>query len=116
VADQDAVLKTFDAWASAWRSKNTDVYLSFYSANFKPEGMSQKAWIAQRKQRLGSNPAEITLVLESVKVGADANKAEASFVQRYTSGKVSDTLVKVLRFENENGHWFIVKETAQAKK
>jgi hypothetical protein len=116
VTDQEAVLKTLEAWASAWRSKNTDAYLSFYSANFKPEGMSQKAWIAQRKQRLGSNPAEITLVLESVKVGADANKAEVSFVQRYTSGKVSDTVVKVLRFENENGHWFIVKETAQAKK
>ena len=114
--EQEAVLKTLDAWASAWRSKNTDAYLSFYSANFKPEGMSQKAWIAQRKQRLGSNPAEITLVLESVKVGADANKAEVSFVQRYTSGKVSDTVVKVLHFENENGHWFIVKETAQAKK
>lgn len=116
VTDQDVVLKTLDAWASAWRSKNIDAYLSFYSANFKPEGMSQKAWIAQRKQRLGSNPAEIMLVLESVKVGADANKAEARFVQRYTSGKVSDTVVKVLRFENENGHWFIVKESAQAKK
>ncbi|CEN56645.1 YybH family protein [Candidatus Methylopumilus turicensis] len=114
--DQAAVLSTLDAWASAWRSKNTDAYLSFYSANFKPEGMSQKAWIAQRKQRLGSNPAEISLVLENVKVGADANKAEVSFVQRYTSGKVSDTVVKVLRFENENGHWFIVKETSQAKK
>jgi len=116
VIDQEAVLKTLDAWASAWRSKNIDAYLSFYSAKFKPEGMSQKAWIAQRKKRLGSNPAEITLVLESVKVGADANKAQANFVQRYTSGKVSDTLVKVLRFENENGHWFIVKETAKAKK
>ena len=116
VTDQDAVLKTLDAWASAWRSKNTDAYLSFYSANFKPEGMSQKAWIAQRKQRLGSNPAEIKLVLNNVKVGADANKAEVSFVQSYTSGKVSDIVVKVLRFENENGHWFIVKETSQAKK
>lgn len=116
VTDQEAVLKTLDAWASAWRSKNTDAYLSFYSANFKPEGMSQKAWIAQRKQRLGSNPAEIKLVLDDVKVGADAQKAEVSFVQSYTSGKVSDTVVKVLRFENENGHWFIVKETAQAKK
>ena len=116
IAEQEAVLKTLDAWASAWRSKNTDAYLSFYSANFKPEGMSQKAWIAQRKQRLGSNPAEISLVLENVKVGADAQKAEVSFVQRYTSGKVSDIVVKVLRFENENGHWFIVKETSQAKK
>lgn len=116
IAEQEAVLKTLDAWASAWRSKNSDAYLSFYSANFKPEGMSQKAWIAQRKQRLGSNPAEIKLVLDNVKVGADANKAEVSFMQSYTSGKISDTVVKVLRFENENGHWFIVKETAQAKK
>jgi len=116
VTDQEAVLKTLDAWASAWRSKNTDAYLSFYSANFKPEGMSEKAWIAQRKQRLGSNPAEIKLVLDSVKVVADANKAEVSFVQSYASGKVSDIVLKVLRFENENGHWFIVKETAQTKK
>lgn len=113
---QKAVISTLDSWANAWRTKNTNVYLSFYSAKFKPEGMSQKAWIEQRKQRLGANTAQITLVLDKVNVVADAEKAEVTFVQHYASGKISDTVGKVLRFENENGHWFIVKEIAQSKK
>ena len=78
--------------------------------------MSQKAWIAQRKQRVGANPAEITLVLDKVNVVADAKKAEVTFIQHYTSGKFNDTVAKVLSFENENGHWFIIKETSQSKK
>lgn len=114
--DQEAVTKAVYAWANAWRTKNSDVYLSAYSAKFKPEGMSQKAWIAQRKQRVGANPAEITLVLDKVNVVADAKKAEVTFIQHYTSGKFNDTVAKVLSFENENGHWFIIKETSQSKK
>ena len=113
---QALVAKTLEAWANAWRTKNADEYLSFYSAKFKPEGIDQKAWIAQRKQRVGAKTAEITLVLDQVKVTADAKKAEATFIQRYTSGKFSDTVAKVLSFESENGHWFIIKETSQSKK
>lgn len=116
VAPQAAVAKTLDAWINAWRTKNTDAYLNAYSAKFKPEGMSKKAWVEQRKQRVGANPAEITLVLDNVKVVADANKAQVSFVQQYTSGKFSDNVVKVLNFENENGQWLIVKETVKSKK
>ncbi len=114
--DQEAVTKALYAWANAWRTKNSDVYLSAYSAKFKPEGMSQKAWIVQRKQRVGGNSGEINLVLDKVNVEADANKAEVTFIQHYTSGKFSDTVAKVLNFENENGHWFIIKESSQSKK
>jgi hypothetical protein len=108
--------QSLDAWANAWRTKNADVYLSAYSAKFKPEGMSHKAWMAQRKQRVGANPAEITLVLDKVNVVADAKKAEVTFIQHYTTGKFSDSVAKVLNFENENGRWLIIKESAQSKK
>jgi hypothetical protein len=110
------VAKSLDAWANAWRTKNADVYLSAYSAKFKPEGMSKKSWIAQRKQRVGANPADITLVLDKVNVVADAKKAEVKFIQNYTSGKFSDSVSKVLNFENENGRWLIIKESAQSQK
>ena len=115
-SSQEAVAKTLEAWASAWRTKNADAYLSFYSAKFKPEGLSQKAWIAQRKQRVGANPAEITLVLDKVNIVSDATKAEVRFVQHYASGQYSDTVTKILNFENENGHWFIVKEVTAPQK
>ena len=115
-SSQEAVVSTLDAWANAWRTKNVNAYLGFYSAKFKPEGVAKAKWIAQRKQRVGANPAEIALSLEKVNVVADAKKAEVSFVQHYTSGKFSDTVAKVLNFENENGHWVIVKETAKSQK
>jgi hypothetical protein len=65
---------------------------------------------------VGANPAEITLVLDKVNVVADAKKAEVTFIQNYTSGKFSDSVAKVLNFENENGRWLITKESAQFKK
>ena len=113
---QAAVAKTVEAWANAWRTKNANAYLNFYSAKFKPEGMTKAAWVQQRKQRVGANPAEITLTLDKLSVEADAKKATATFAQHYASGKYSDDVVKVLSFENVNGQWLIVKESAKAAK
>jgi len=111
-----AVAKMVEAWASAWRTKNANAYLNFYSAKFTPEGMSKKIWAEQRKQRVGGNAAEISLTLDNVNVVADAKNATATFVQHYASGKYSDTVSKTLSFENVNGQWLIVKESAKAAK
>ena len=113
---QAAVAKTVEAWANAWRTKNANAYLNFYSAKFKPEGMGKAAWEAQRKQRVGANPAEIALTLDKLSIAADAKKATATFVQHYASGKFSDTVAKTLSLENVNGQWLIVKESAKAAK
>jgi hypothetical protein len=110
---QVAIAKTVEAWANAWRTKNANAYLNFYSAKFKPEGMSKKAWETQRKQRVGANLAEITLTLDKMSITADAKKATATFAQHYASGKYSDDVMKVLSFENVNGQWLIVKESAR---
>ena len=111
---QAAVAKAVETWANAWRTKNAGAYLNAYSAKFKPEGMSKAAWVKQRKQRVGANPAEITLTLDKLSIAADAKKATATFAQHYASGKYSDDVVKVLSFENVNGQWLIVKESAKA--
>lgn len=107
---QNAVAKALEAWANAWRNKNVDAYLNAYADKFQPEGMAKKAWLAQRKQRVGSKSGTISLILEKVNIQADAKKANAAFVQRYASGNFSDIVNKVLSFENANGQWLIVKE------
>ena len=111
---QAGVAKAVETWANAWRTKNTSAYLNAYASKFKPEGMSKAAWVKQRKQRVGANPAEITLTLDKLSIAADAKKATATFAQHYASGKYSDDVVKVLSFENVNGQWLIVKESAKA--
>jgi len=112
---QHAVAKALEAWANAWRNKNVDAYLKAYADKFQPEGMAKKAWVAQRKQRVGSKSGVITLVLEKVTIQADAKKATASFVRRYASGNFSDTVNKLLSFENANNQWLIVKESVKTE-
>ncbi len=108
---QSAVAKAVDAWASAWRSKNVNGYLKAYADKCQPDGMCKKAWLAQRKQRVGGKSGAISLNLEKLSIQADAKKASAGFVQRYASGGYSDVVNKVLDFENINGNWLIVKES-----
>ena len=108
---QSAVAKAVDAWANAWRNKNVDVYLKAYADKFQPDGIAKKAWLAQRKQRVGAKSGAISLNLEKLSIQADAKKASAGFVQRYASGGYSDVVNKVLDFENINGNWLIVKES-----
>jgi outer membrane protein assembly factor BamE (lipoprotein component of BamABCDE complex) len=108
---QSAVAKAVDNWAKAWRNKNVDVYLKAYADKFQPDGIAKKAWLAQRKQRVGAKSGAISLSLGKLSIQADAKKASASFVQRYASGDYSDVVNKVLNFENINGNWLIVRES-----
>lgn len=112
---QSAVAKALDTWANAWRSKNVDAYLKAYADKFQPDGMAKKAWLAQRKQRVGAKSGAITLNLEKLSIQADAKKASAGFVQHYASGTYSDVVNKVLDFENIRGSWLIVKESVTAE-
>lgn len=108
---QEAVAKAVNAWANAWRTKNVNAYLNAYSDKFQPEGMGKKAWVEQRKQRVGGKSGSISLVLEGMNIQADAKKASASFVQQYSSGKYSDVVNKVLSLESTSGQWLIVRES-----
>ena len=100
-----------NAWADAWRTKNVEAYLKFYSDKFAPEGMSRKAWVSQRKQRITGQSGSIGLMLEAVKIEVNGKVAQVEFLQHYSSGKFADHVTKVLSLSNEQKQWLIVKES-----
>ncbi len=104
-----------NAWAEAWRNKNINAYLKFYSEKFVPEGMSRKAWLAQRKQRVMGQSGAISLMLENVVIDVNGKTARAQFLQHYSSGKFADHVTKVLSLSNEQQQWLIVKEAVATK-
>lgn len=112
--DQTLIEKRVTSWANAWRTKNVTEYLGYYSNQFKPEGMSKKAWLAQRKQRL-SKQGEIKLSLENVEVRFEGKQAVAEFIQHYSASGYSDHVVKVLSFERNQNEWMIVRELVTGK-
>ena len=113
--DKNQLVKRVAAWADAWRKKNIEEYLSFYSNQFKPEGLSKKAWVVQRKQRLSAKQGDIKLSLDNVVVRIDGKQSNVEFVQHYSTSGYSDHVVKVLAFEREKTEWMIVKESVTGK-
>ena len=130
------VTERVNNWASAWRHKDYDNYMSFYANNFNPEPpLSYAAWKKQRKQRLSFN-GKISLDVNNLNVTCDGNNAKAQFAQTYSETTYSmkkaksnlgcetcnakrlakvrfaDRVNKVLQFENVGGDMKIVRETA----
>ena len=112
--DSQLIEVTLNAWAQAWRNKDVNTYLEFYSDKFVPEGLpSKKAWIAQRKQRL-SKSGKITLALDDVDVKVTGDKATAQFMQHYSSNGYKDNVNKILQFERAGDAWLITRENTAA--
>jgi outer membrane protein assembly factor BamE (lipoprotein component of BamABCDE complex)/ketosteroid isomerase-like protein len=111
VADEKAeVIAMVNAWADAWRTKNMNAYLKFYSEKFAPEGLSRKAWAAERKQRIAGQSGSIGLTLEGVKIDLKGKAAQVEFVQHYSSNKLNEHVTKMLSLSNEQNQWRILKE------
>jgi outer membrane protein assembly factor BamE len=108
--DKADIVAMVNAWAEAWRTKNVNAYLKFYSDKFAPEGLSRKAWAAQRKQRIAGQSGSIGLTLEGVKIDVKGKSAQVEFIQHYSSNKLNDHATKMLSLSNEQKQWLIVKE------
>jgi adhesin transport system outer membrane protein len=122
-----------DDWANAWRKKDIENYLKFYSAGFVPEQpLDRASWEKQRRKRLSTN-SKIGLKVENLTVDCQGNKAVAKFRQYYdltnfkikktgnTSCEVcnmerlpvkvySEQTSKELQFERVNNQWQIIRE------
>lgn len=102
-------------WGAAWASRDIKRYLSFYSAEFLPDGgLSRDAWARQREQRL-AKAGSIRIEMQNPHVQMNSpNTALAEFRQLYAADAYRDTTEKTLEWRKENGQWLIVRETARA--
>jgi Flp pilus assembly protein TadD len=107
----EEVLKTVEAWATAWSKKDVAGYLAFYANDFKtPKGEPRAEWEKARKQRI-SAPKRIQVTIESPKVtlkGEDS--AVVSFRQRYRSDNLQSNNSKTLVLVRAEGKWRIQQE------
>ena len=111
--DNAAVEAALNNWADAWRNKDIKRYLAAYAPNFKPDNLSRKNWLAQRKQRLSGKQGDIRVGIEDLKISADGDTATAQFYQQYASARFSDAVTKQLTFmRDKTGQWLIIKEAA----
>ncbi|MFQ5350006.1 MAG: YybH family protein [Thermoanaerobaculia bacterium] len=103
------------AWADAWARRDVDAYLAGYAEEFRPAGgLSRQAWESLRRRRL-LTPASIRVEIDELRVTlGEAGRAEARFLQRYSSPLYADVVGKRLELVERDGKWRIVAERALA--
>lgn len=111
-SEQDDILKSVNAWANAWSSKNTTAYLAHYAKDFDtPKNVSRKAWAEERRNRI-EDKGRIDVKIESPKITVDGNKATVKFRQIYTSDRLTANSRKTLDMVKQDGKWLIKQERA----
>ncbi len=106
----DDVRASVDAWHKSWQNRDISSYMSFYSPDFRSEGLDYKGWM-QKKTKLFKTSGDIQVEITDLGVFIEGEYATASFVQRYHDPKFSDVGEKTLTMVNSNGKWKIVSET-----
>jgi tetratricopeptide (TPR) repeat protein len=115
--NSEEVIKTLNAWAKAWSSRNAKSYLALYARDFKtPNNESRSSWEQQRRERI-SKPQPIVVSVSNTKVRfQDDSHASVSFIQSYRSGALNSTTHKTLILTKNNGQWQIQAELTGQKK
>lgn len=109
-AAAQTVAQRLDDWASSWRAKDIERYLTFYSKSFAPVRSTHAKWEADRRRLVGK-PGPIDLKLDDVKTTAKGDTVQTAFTQTYTSANYKDRSAKLLTWRQESSQWVIVKES-----
>jgi len=110
-ADQEQIINMVQGWASAWSAQEVDLYLSFYSDRFKPEGtQSRKQWAESRRARL-KRPSWVSVKVSEFIINSTGQQmTKVIFSQEYRSSNYSDRSKKELLLEYTDNGWQIIQE------
>lgn len=107
---QEDVLRSVKAWAAAWSRQDMNGYLASYGASFQaPNGMSRKAWEADRRARI-EGKGRISVTIEQPVVKLDGDTATVSFRQNYRSDRLDTSSRKTLVLGRAGSRWLIKAE------
>lgn len=114
------VQAALQAWRSAWAASDVASYTASYTADFKGDLASNAAWRAQRQQRITA-AGKISVELTQIKLARlptltpTLERAQAVFMQNYSSVTLRQSGEKTLLLVKQNGRWLIEKESFRAQ-
>lgn len=105
-----------ESWKTAWQNsagneEGMAAYIFHYSENFQTNGLTKKAWHADKLQR-NRNKQWIKIDLTEISINALTadNRVEVNLVQRYMSPNYADRTRKKLVLTLERTGWKIIEE------
>lgn len=104
------ITQALQGWAAAWTAKKVNVYLGYYSKEFKtPDRLSRSAWEQQRRERIEA-ARKIDVRLDGFKIRQEGERATVRFVQHYRSERLNSSVGKTVVLERVGKQWLILEE------
>jgi hypothetical protein len=97
------------AWCKSWQDRDIKTYMTFYSPNFRSNGLDYRGWI-QKKNRRFKIVHDLRVDVFDLGVFIEGESAVARFIQRYQDPKISNVGEKTLTMIYTGGKWQIVSE------
>jgi adhesin transport system outer membrane protein len=107
-----SLISRTNSWVAAWKNKDVNSYISFYSPAFKPEEGSYEAWVNNRRDRI-SRAQQIDIAISDLQVIPSFDKPdeyEISFIQDYSARNYQERSRKILTWKESKGVWQIIRE------
>ena len=107
---KDLVSKHLEKWVRAWEKQDIELYLSFYSKEFKGSKERHADWRTSR-QAAFKRPTNISIQLQNIQISQNKGTVEINFTQTFKSDGYSDIGIKELVWVKNGSDWRIIKET-----
>ena len=107
---KDLVSKHLEKWVRAWEKQDIELYLSFYSKEFKGSKERHADWRTSR-QAAFKRPTNISIQLQNIQISQNKGTVEINFTQTFQSDGYSDIGIKELVWVKNGSDWRIIKET-----
>jgi len=110
ITSKDLVSKHLDKWIRAWEKQDIELYLSFYSKEFKGSKERHADWRISRQAALKKH-TNISIQLQNIQISQNKDTVGINFTQTFKSDGYSDIGVKELVWAKNGSDWRIIKET-----
>ena len=107
--EKDSVRGFLEEWKRSWETKQLELYMSFYSENFRSKGMDWKSW-REYKNRLNQQYKAIQITVETPIILRHNRNVVAVFFQSYRSDRFFNEGTKRLYLTPKGGDWKIIGE------
>ena len=108
-AERDRFRKALLEWKRSWETKQLDLYMSFYSKDFRSKGLDWKGW-RNYKNRLNQQYKTIKVAIDSPTILKHNRNVVAAFFQSYRSDRFVNEGTKKLYVASEGTDWKIIGE------
>ena len=113
-AERKSLATAMEQWRADWESRNTERYLSHYSARFSSGTQNAAAW-AEHKRKVTAAKSWIKVDVSEVSMFRYPRERDfvvVTFEQSYQSDRLSNTMRKRQYWVREGGGWKILYEGA----